>query len=321
MRFLLVKTSSLGDVVHNLPVVSDLCRVFPGAQIDWCVEEAFAEIPRLHPGVGEVIPVAIRRWRKTLGERRIWQEIGEFRQHLRERAYDAILDTQGLVKSALIAWQARGEKFGYAGEVAREPFAARFYDRKFVIPPNAHAVVRNRWLAAAAFDYPVDLPLDYGIATPDVEMPWLGERPHAVLLTATSRDEKLWDEARWIAVAQSIENRGLSPVFPAGSPVERERAERLAAAVPGALAAPPLGLRALACLLGRARLAIGVDTGLAHLATALGVPTVAIYVATDPALTGVYGPGFARNLGTRGQPPSAEQVLAAVEQGLRPWHA
>ncbi len=317
MRILLVKTSSLGDVVHNLPVVSDLHRHFPETEIDWCVEEAFADIPRLHAAVREVIPVAVRRWRKALGQKRTWQEIGEVRQHLRRKSYDAVLDTQGLLKSALIARQARGEKLGYAGEVAREGWAARFYDRSFVIPPNAHAVERNRWLAAAAFDYALDWPLDYGIHAPTGAFSWLGEKPYVILLTATSRAEKLWDEADWGNAGQALAERGLLPVLPWGSEAERQRAERIAAGIESAVVAPPLSLRELAALLADARLCIGVDTGLVHLSTALKTPTIALYVATDPALTGVLGTSFARNLGAKGQPPRVGELLALTEQALR----
>jgi len=317
MHILLVKTSSLGDVVHNLPVVSDLRAVFPEARIDWCVEEAFADIPRLHPQVASVIPVAIRRWRKSLGKARTWREIAAFRSAIRQTAYDAVLDTQGLLKSALIVRLTQGRRLGYASEVARESLAARFYDETFVIPPNAHAVVRNRWLSAAAFDYPVDLSLDYGIVAPAIDLPWLTGKRHAVLMTATSRDDKLWDDESWILVAQALVNRGLTPVLPSGSAIERQRAERIAANVPGALVAPSMSLRELAALIGRAALAIGVDTGLIHLAAALRVPTLALYVATDPALTGVYGSGFVRNLGAPGKPPQAADVMLAVDQALR----
>lgn len=317
MRILLVKTSSLGDVIHNLPVVSDLARSFPGAAIDWCVEEAFADIPRLHPAVRKVIPVAVRRWRKHLTQSATWREIGAFRRRLGELPYDTVLDTQGLLKSALIARQAHGEHCGYAAEAAREPLAARFYERSFVIPRNVHAVERNRWLAAAAFDTPLDLPLDYGIAAPPCAADWLPAGRHAVLLTATSRDDKLWAEAHWIALGRALAERGLTPVLPSGSARERARAERIAAAIPGALVAPPLGLRELAGVIGGAALAVGVDTGLAHLAAALRVPTLALFVATDPALTGVYGSGFVRNLGSAGQPPLPAAVLAQAEQALR----
>ena len=316
MRILLVKTSSLGDVIHNLPVVSDLRRQFPGAVIDWCVEESFADIPRLHPGVAEVIPVAIRRWRKALLQAATWREIGAFKKRLGRARYDAVLDTQGLIKSGLITFCADGRCYGYAAEVAREPLASWFYDKTFVIPPNVHAVERNRWLSAAAFGYPVDLPLDYGIAAPAMAFPWLEANRHAVLLTATSRDDKLWDEDRWIAAARRLVERGLTPVLPSGNPVERQRAARIAAGAPGSIAAPPLTLRELATLIGRADLAVGVDTGLVHLATALDVPTVALYVTTDPALTGVHGMRNFRNLGGPGRSPGLADVLTAIDQEL-----
>ena len=317
MRILLVKTSSLGDVIHNLPVVSDLRRSFPEARIDWCVEEAFADIPRLHPDVNEILPVAIRRWRNSMGKAATWREISEFKRRIGKSRYDAVLDTQGLIKSGLISRQAKGRRYGYASEVARESLAARFYDETFVIPPNAHAVERNRWLCAAAFDTPIDLPLDYGIIAPFIELPWLNSGRIAILLTATSRDDKLWDEASWMQIAQALINRGLSPVFPSGNALERQRVERLAAAVPGAIVAPALNLNELASLIARAALAIGVDTGLAHLAAALKVPTIALYITTEPALTGVYGTGFFRNLGSSGNAPSAAQVMAVAEQVLR----
>jgi len=218
----------------------------------------------------------------------------------------------------VISRLARGHRYGYAAEVAREPLAARFYDETFVIPPNAHAVERNRWLAAAAFGYPVDLPLNYGIAAPpQTRFAWLPDRPAAVLFTASSRDDKLWDERCWVAGARSLALRGLSAVLPSGGPKERERAERIAAQVPEAIAAPVLGLAELAALIARSSLAIGVDTGLAHLAAALGGPTIALYVATEPALTGVYGTGFFRNLGGPRRPPSVDEVLAVVEQVFR----
>ncbi len=316
MRILLVKTSSLGDVVHNLPVASDLNRAFPDAQIDWCVEEAFADIPRLHPAVGKVIPVALRRWRKALCAGQTWREVGKFRRAIDADAYDAILDTQGLIKSALICSQTRGRRYGYAAEVAREALAARFYDETFVIPPNAHAVERNRWLAAAAFDTALDLPLDYGIQAPSLALPWLPMMRYAVLFTATSRADKLWDEENWVTLAQALAEHGLAALLPAGSAAERERATRIAARVPGALVAPPLSLREIAALTAGAALAIGVDTGLVHLATALAVPTIALYIASDPTLTGVYGSGFARNLGAPGRPPTVSEVLAVARQEI-----
>jgi heptosyltransferase-1 len=311
MRILIVKTSSLGDVIHALPVVSDLRREYPDYAIDWCVEESFAAIPRLHPAVDRVIPVAVRRWRSHLLSPATWREIRESRQRLRTKAYDVVLDLQGLLKSALIARQARGPICGYAAEAAREPLAARFYDAVFAIPKVVHAVERNRWLAAAALEMPLEMPLDYGIAAEPLAAPWLPGTPYAVCLTATSRDDKLWPEARWIALGAAFHAAGIAAVLPAGSAVERERAERLAAAIPGAVVAPPLDIAQIAGLVAGSVGAIGVDTGLTHLAAALGKPTVALYTATDPGLTGVLGTGPFRNLGGKAEIPDETAVFNA----------
>ena len=313
MRILIVKTSSLGDVIHNLPVVSDIKRHFPDAAVDWCVEENFAAIPRLHPAVGEIIPVAIRRWRKALFKAKTWHEIGTFRRAVQAHPYDFVIDTQGLVKSAVLARQARGPLSGYSADSAREPAAAMFYQRKFKVSTAAHAVVRNRLLAAAALGYIADGEPDYGIAVTPADFDWLPAKPYVVFLSATSRDDKLWPESYWQALGQALHALGYAAVLPGGSLIERERAARLAADIPEAVAAPPLSIPQLAALLAGGRAAIGVDTGLTHLAVALKVPTVAIYTATDPGLTGVLGAGFFRNLGGKAQIPSVAAVLAELQ--------
>lgn len=308
-RILLVKTSSLGDVVHNLPVVSDLRRHYPQARIDWLVEEGFADIPRLHPGVERVLPVAVRRWRKQVFDGATWRQIGALRRQLRESDYDIVIDTQGLVKSAVIARWARGDRHGYDAASIREPLAARTYDRTHHVSKALHAVERNRALAAVAFGYTLDTPCDYGIRAEALRADWLPtDRPYAVLLTATSRDDKLWPEAHWIELGRSLADRGLRCVLPAGSAVERERAARLATAIDG-VAAPALGIATLAQLIAGARLVVGVDTGLTHLGAALGKPTLAIFCATDPGLTGVYATQPVVNLGGVSQAPTSAQVM------------
>jgi heptosyltransferase-1 len=317
MRILLVKTSSLGDVIHNLPVASDIRRRLPDALIDWVVEEGFTEIPHLHPAVRQVIPVAMRRWRKSLLSPATWREIGAFRRSVRRPAradfYDAVLDTQGLLKSALLAAQARGPKLGHAPATAREPLAARFYDRTFAIPRGQNAVLRNRQLAAAALGYSLDgLPLDYGITSPPLQAGWLPAGDYAVLLTATSRVDKEWPEADWQALGSALIAAGLRCMLPGGSPAERERAARIAQAMGHAVAAPPMNLKELAGLLTGAKLVVGVDTGLVHLAAALGRPTLALYCASDPALTGVLADTPHRNLGGDATPPSAAAVTATA---------
>lgn len=313
MRILLVKTSSLGDVIHNLPVASDIRRALPDARIDWVVEEGFAEIPRLHPAVAEVVPVAVRRWRKSLLCPATWRDIGAFRRLASAASYDAVVDTQGLVKSALLAAQARGPKLGYAPDSAREPLATRFYDRRLTVPRDLHAVERNRRLAGAALGYGLDgLPLDYGIAAPALDAEWLPANDYAVLLTATSRADKEWPEENWQALGATLIATGLRCVLPGGSAAERGRAARIAHGLGHAVAAPAMNLTQLAGLLAGARLVVGVDTGLVHLAAALGRPTLAIYCASDPVLTGVLGSAPYRNLGGMGAPPTAGAVVAAA---------
>ncbi len=313
MRILLVKTSSLGDVIHNLPVASDIRRCFPEANIDWLVEESFAEIPRLHPAIHQVIPVAMRRWRKSLLSRTAWREVGQFRRLVGADFYDAVIDTQGLIKSALLAAQARGPKFGQDARSAREPLAARFYDRRFAIARRQNAVQRNRQLAAAALGYALDdLPLDYGIAVPALQADWLATGPHAVLLTATSRADKEWPEAHWHALGAALNAAGLQCALPGGNAAERARAARIAGTLQHAVAAPAMNLTELAGLMAGAALVVGVDTGLVHLAAALQRPTVAIYGGSDPALTGVLGTAPYRNLGGIGQTPAPAEVVDAA---------
>jgi heptosyltransferase-1 len=314
MKILLIKTSSLGDVIHNLPVASDLDAHFPGAEIDWVVEESFADIPRLHPAIRCVIPVALRRWRKSLFARETWREMGDFRAAIRAETYDLVIDSQGLLKSALIARQAYGRRCGFAADSAREPVAARLYDSQFRVAKSNHAVERNRLLAAQAGGYTLTGSADYAIGRRVAQSaaPLNSSGTYAVLLTATSRDDKLWPEADWVALGRHLADRGLVCRLPAGNATERERAHRIAAAIPGAEVMPPMSLRELAEWMGAAKLVVGVDTGLVHLAAALGRPTVALFCASDPALTGVHAGEIAINLGIRNQPPALATVIAAT---------
>jgi heptosyltransferase-1 len=316
MQILLVKTSSLGDVIHNLPVVSDLRRRFPDAAIDWVVEEAFAELPRLHAGVRTVIPVALRTWRKALLLPATWRQVRDFARRLQLTTYDDVLDSQGLVKSALIASFALlasgGRRLGYDRQAAREPFAARFYRERFAIPRNLHAVECNRRLAAAAFGYSLEQPLDYGISAPPLVADWLPRRGYVVLLTATSRADKLWPEDDWQGLGMALIATGLQCILPSGNADERQRAARLAGKLGRAVVAPEMNLTDVARLLAGAELVVGVDTGLVHLAAALGRPTLAIFAGSDPALTGVLADGKAVNLGVKDKPPSAREAVEAA---------
>lgn len=311
-RILLVKTSSLGDVVHNLPVASDIRAAAPAVEIDWVVEESFAAIPRLHPAVARVLPVAIRRWRSSFLSPAVREEIRAFTRELKREPYDAVIDTQGLLKSALVAWTARGTRHGLDFASAREPLSF-FYDRTYSVPWTMHAVERNRALASQALGYAVPLTVNYGISTSPVKFVWLPDGPYVVLVHATSARAKLWPDERWIELATRLNERGMRSVLPWGDTAERLRAESIARPVPGAVVAPGLSLADAAAVLAGASAVAGVDTGLTHFAAALKIPTVGIYCTTDPAATGLYGCARAVNLGAPGASPSATEVLAALE--------
>ena len=307
---LLVKTSSLGDVVHNLPVASDIRAAFPAAQIDWVVEEAFASIPSAHHAVRNVLPVAIRRWRRSPWRRSVPAEMRAFLHSLRRERYDAAIDTQGLLKSALITRAARGERYGLDWKSSREPLRL-FYDRTFSVPWSQHAVQRNRSLAAQALQYTPAAPVDYGIRAAAPQFSWLPRDRYAVLIHSTSATQKLWPEARWSELARYFASRDVVCVLPWGSSVERERSERLARTMPSAIVPPTLQLDEVMAVLGGAYAVVGVDTGLTHLAAALGAATVGIYCATDPTRTGVYGAARGVNVGSPGLMPEVTEVEQA----------
>src|SRR4051812_32217930 len=214
-RILFVKTSSLGDVVHHCPAVSDAARSVPEAEIHWVVEEPFADVARMHSAVKRVFPVAMRRWRRAPWSPSVWSEVARFRAALAEQAYDAVIDSQGLLKSALVCVAAKGTKHGLDRESAREPLAALFYDVRHAVRKGLHAVERNRRLTAAALGYAYGGPLDYGLRA-------AGRPPldgaYAVFLTMTSRAGKLWPGERWVEVAKRGGTKG---GLPWGSEAER----------------------------------------------------------------------------------------------------
>ena len=312
-RVLLIKTSSLGDVVHNLPVVSDIAAAWPGAAIDWVVEGAFAAIPRAHSRVRRVLPVALRRWRRAPWSGAVRGEWRDFVAMLRGETYDAVIDTQGLLKSAILARQALGPKHGLDWTSAREPLRW-FYDHTYRVPWGQHAVARNRSLAAQALGYTPNAVVDYGLQVPPGAAGWMPRSAdYVLLLHATSAERKLWPEEQWLALGAQLVARGLTPVLPWGSPAEQQRSQRLAAGIAGAVVPPRLELEAMAALIAGARAVIGTDTGLTHLAGALGVATIGLYGATDPAATGLHGCARGINLGGMGCPPAAAEVAAALE--------
>ena len=293
-------------MVHNCPAVTDAARSVAGAAIDWVVEAPFAPIAAMHPAVRRVIPVRVRAWRRQWWRSATWSELGEFRRELAAERYDAIVDTQSLLKSALIARLASGTRHGMDPRSARETLASCFYQKTYPVLPGVHAVERNRRLAAAALGYSLTGPADYGLRP----VARAGDvKPYVVFLTMTSRADKLWDEAKWIELGRAI---GGDIVLPWGSDVERARAERIARALPGTRVPARMAVGEIAELLARAQAVVGVDTGLTHLAAALGVQTVGIYCGSDPALTGLYGAPRAKNVGAPGRVPDVGEVRRAL---------
>ncbi|NVO12772.1 MAG: lipopolysaccharide heptosyltransferase I [Rhodoplanes sp.] len=311
---LFIKTSSLGDVVHNMPAVTDARRHLPAARLVWVVEEAFAPLARLHPGVDEVVPVAWRRWRRALTRPDTWRELRAFVARLRERPYDVVIDTQGLLRTAVITRLARGPRHGYDRKSAREALAAASYDVHHVVGRELHAVTRNRLLTGAALGYAPEGPIDYGLDR--AALAPAAHAPYAVLLHATARPEKEWPEESWIALGRALMAQGLAIVLPWGTPAEETRARRLAAALPGARVPERRPLDEVARLIAGASLVVGVDTGLLHLAAALGVPLVSIFVGSEPSLTGPIGSGPIETLGGDGEPCRLDAVAAAVARVL-----
>lgn len=303
--------SSLGDVIHNCPAVSDIRVRFPEAAIDWVVEEPFAGIVSMHPGVRRVIPVAVRRWRKRLHRWSTWGEVLAFRRSLREEAYDAVIDTQGLLKSALICASAVGPSHGLDASSAREPLASRFYDERHRISRELHAVERNRRLAAMALSVEPAHRCDYGLV-PAGSNPLALQRPFCVLLSMTSRAGKLWPEENWAMLVRGIASSGFESVLPWGTADEQARCNRIVAVAGAGLVPKWMNLGDIAAVMKQSSAAVGVDTGLAHLAVALGVPAVGLYCASQPALTGLHGDSPCINLGGVGHVPSVESVLQAL---------
>lgn len=320
LRVLIVKTSSMGDIVHALPVVHDILAAHPGAQIDWLVEEAYADIVRAHPGVRRVVPLALRRWRKRFWRAEIRREWRQFRAQLRTETYDAVIDLQGLLKSAVVARQARGPVSGWGWGSARESMAVPFYRHRYSGAPmrSVPAVERCRQLAARVLGYVAHGSPVYGLRVPaEVHSPKELAAPYVVVLTATARPEKRWRPQDWVDTAQSMVASGRTVLFAWGTQAERQAAQAIVeqAALPAHSAVvQPEAWTLLQWLpiLARADAVIGVDTGLLFLAAALDTPCVGIYVATSPVHVGIHSAGPHRNLGDVGSPPDAATVVAAV---------
>lgn len=279
MRILIVKLSSLGDVVHTMPVVHDMRSACPDAVIDWVVEPAFSPLVRRVAGMGRTIDCALRRWRRRWWTAQVRSEWRSFRDALRREDYDAVIDFQGLTKSAVIARMARGPRFGLGNrtEGASHEWPARWLiDHPIRIEPRIHALDRARTLAARALGYAVEGPPRFGLQT---QTPAAQGAPRTlVFVHGTSRDDKLWPEAHWIELGQRVIDAGWHVALPQAGERERERAERIALALGSSCAVwPAMALDALTDRMGAAHGVVGVDSGLSHIAVALDLPHVQIY--------------------------------------------
>ena len=316
MNILIVKLSSLGDVVHTMPAVQDILAAIPDARIDWVLERGFAPLVQRCAGVRRVIPCELRKWSKTPLARATRAEWRAFRHELQNEAYDAVIDLQGLTKSALIAHVAKlapgGRRFGMANRTEGSSYEAPtrwVADTAIAVEPRSHAVQRSRDVCASALAYPLRAQTDYGLGTP------AGPGANCVVLVhGTSRNDKCWPEAHWVELGRRLVASGLSVALPHGSDEERARSERLAQSIgPEAEVWPRLSLEALTDRMGRCAGAIGVDSGLSHIAVALDLPHVQVYNFDTAWRTGPVGAGRQRAV--------FAQPTPAVDSVWQAWSA
>ncbi|WP_434779578.1 lipopolysaccharide heptosyltransferase I [Neisseria sp. Ec49-e6-T10] len=316
-KVLLVRLSSMGDLIHTFPAIQDLSVARPDISLSWLCEEAFTDIAKLHPFVQSVYPMAWRRWRKTLWQKQTRQAISSLQQQLQTSKFDFVVDSQSLIKSALFANMAKAPVYGLDKHSARESLASMFYQKKLAVAKGQLAIERNRQLFAQIFNYPIEPKIVFGakVSTTMDDLPWRVSSDYAVLLHATSKPSKLWSEENWQQLAQALwQQKGLVSYLPWGNEEEKLRAQRLSKEHSFIHVCPKLTLKEAAILLQGSCVVVGVDTGLLHLANALNKPLCGIYTDTNPELTGVVPSECAVNLGGVNAQVSVEQVLDVLEQ-------
>jgi heptosyltransferase-1 len=344
-KILLVKLSSLGDVLHNLPIVWDLRKRLPDVQIDWIVEEGYVHLleplrtTELFRGIDRIIPVAFRRWRKNLFSIQTWREFFAMRKALQATTYEVLLETQGLLKSALVCALAKKSDnaivagLGNATEHSGyEPMARMFYNQSVHVPLKCHAVDRSRWVMCSAFDWPLisrndQPPRFYPQAFVDQLPPLLFEGlkksdqssavPYVVCFHSTARAAKRWPTQNWVELGKALSSQGYQVIFPWGSPEEMKISVLMASQVPGAIVPRAFSIEEAYSLVAHAALTIGVDTGLTHLAAVLGKPTIEIYCDSPRWKTEGYWSSNIANLGDFRSIPQVNAVLQAAEALLK----
>lgn len=324
MRVLIIKMSSMGDIIHTLPAVSDATQAVSNIQFDWVVEEAFTEIPKWHKQVKQIIPIALRRWRKNPWQAARNGEVKQFYKQLRAQEYDIVLDAQGSIKSAITARLSRGCRFGMDKYSVRESLAYLAYQQTFSVPWQQHAIDRLRQLFAKALKYPLPETLpDYGInkgnlSQTKIELP----NDYLVVIPNTSCSSKHWPNHSWALLIEEMTRQGVSVFIPWGNENERKNANQLANKNPLAHVLPYLSLNELAAVLANAKAVVAVDTGLSHLSAALEIPTVVLYGPTKAALIGTIGPSqyhikMATNGNSKQDVDNNTLVLKKITDNLR----
>lgn len=322
MRVLIIKMSSMGDIIHTLPAVTDATKAISNIQFDWVVEEAFTEIPKWHKQIQQIIPIALRRWRKSIGQTIQSGELKQFYTQLRAQKYDFVLDAQGSIKSAITSYLSRGYRLGMDNHSVRERLAFLAYQQTFSVPWQQHAIDRLRQLFAKALKYPLpETEPDYGINKENliqtkIELP----DNYLVCIPNTSCATKLWSNHAWSMLIEEMAVFGINVLIPWGNENERKNANRLIHKNPLAQVLPYLNLNEMAAVLINAKAVVAVDTGLSHLSAALGVPTVVLYGPTNPSLIGTIGPSqlHIKLSVNENDMKSNTRILEKITNNLRP---
>ncbi len=330
-KILLVKLSSLGDVLHNLPIVWDLRKRLPDAQIDWVVEEGYVHL--LEPllsrdgfrGIDCIIPFGLRRWKKNLFSLATWKEFFAFRKTLQSTTYDVLIETQGLLKSAIVCSLAKKSSGAVIAGLANatefsgyEPLARSFYNQSVQVPMQCHAVDRSRWVMCSALDWsliergdaPQFYPSKFIASIPKSSVAGLCP-PYILCFHSTAREAKRWSNSNWIALGKNLSARGYQVVFPWGNAAEKAVSQLLVSQIPSASVPPAFSIEEAFSVIAGAALTVGVDTGLTHLAAVLNRPTVEIYCDSPLWKTEGYWSDRICNVGDIQNPPSIQEVLDA----------
>jgi heptosyltransferase I len=335
-KILLVKLSSLGDLLHNLPIIWEIRERLPDAQIDWVVEEGYVNL--LTPlitregfrGIDRIIPFGLRRWKKSLLSIQTWKEFFSFKKNLQQVSYDFVIETQGLLKSALVCALTHKVRDAIVAGLANatefsgyEPLARNFYNQQVQVPLRCHAVDRSRYVVCSAFDWPLISRSNEVIfypacsAFPEIsrQIDWL-QKPYVLFFHSTAREAKRWSEENWIQLGNSLAARGYQVILPWGNSSEKAISEKLADSIANSFVPNAFSIEEAFSIISTAALVVGVDTGLTHLSAVLNRPTVEIYCDSPRWKTEGYWSDRIRNLGDIQSPPSAQEVIGASENLL-----